>query len=200
MGEKLSVKDNKGETPLDDYSGLKLDYVRTQQELADEEFANYIKAVYKYVPMFSGYKRHAFTFEILMQIHYDMFCDVWDWAGKIRRRGLNLGIEPYKIRPELQKLVGDYEYWISKKWDPIEISARLHHRLVWIHPFPNGNGRWARFVAGLNTKQEINKFEAWPIDQLSIESDFRKKYIDALKKADQGDCSEMIQIHREFLA
>jgi len=28
-----------------------------------------------------------------------------------------------------------------------EIAVRFHHRLVSIHPFPNGNGRHARLMA-----------------------------------------------------
>ena len=40
----------------------------------------------------------------------------------------------------------------------------------------------------------------WPDDLGVIQAEFRKKYIHAMKKADQGDFSEMIQIHKEFLA
>jgi Fic family protein len=33
---------------------------------------------------------------------------------------------------------------------PIDgIAARFHHRLVWIHPFPYGNGRHARLLTDL---------------------------------------------------
>ena len=31
--------------------------------------------------------------------------------------------------------------------DPDEIAARFHRDLVWIHPFPNGNGRHSRMMA-----------------------------------------------------
>ena len=31
--------------------------------------------------------------------------------------------------------------------EPLEATARCHHKLVWVHPFANGNGRWARIMA-----------------------------------------------------
>ena len=38
----------------------------------------------------------------------------------------------------------------EKKIAPEEIAVRFHHRLVQIHPFPNGNGRHARLIADLS--------------------------------------------------
>ena len=43
---------------------------------------------------------------------------------------------------------GDVRYWIeSRTHSPDEIALRFHHRLVFIHPFSNGNGRHARLIA-----------------------------------------------------
>jgi hypothetical protein len=41
----------------------------------------------------------------------------------------------------------DLSFWHENKtFNAIEISARLHHRAVVIHPFLNGNGRWSRML------------------------------------------------------
>jgi fido (protein-threonine AMPylation protein) len=41
-------------------------------------------------------------------------------------------------------------YWLERGTYPLdEIAARFHHRLVAIHPFPNGKGRHGRLMADL---------------------------------------------------
>ena len=60
----------------------------------------------------------------------------------------NIGIHPSQIGVQLRLLLDDVQYWIeSKTFQPTEIALRLHHRLVYIHLFPSGNGRHARIMA-----------------------------------------------------
>jgi len=186
-----------GTNPMEDLAGLKIEQLKNQKELYNAEFRNIRRAASKY--FWSTSAPFDFTFQSILEVHHDMFSDVWDWAGKIRTKDLNLGIRHFQIRPELQKLIGDFNDWISRNWDPIEISARLHHRLVHIHPFTNGNGRWARLVTNIYLKGARQKMILWPEDQIYIQSDFRKKYIHAIQQADRGDYSEVIQIHKEYM-
>jgi fido (protein-threonine AMPylation protein) len=59
-------------------------------------------------------------------------------------------VESWKIQPELYQTIQDVAYWIENKtYAPDEIAVRFHHRLVLVHPFPNGNGRWSRLAADL---------------------------------------------------
>jgi fido (protein-threonine AMPylation protein) len=45
-------------------------------------------------------------------------------------------------------LLDDARYWIEHEtYSPAELAVRFHHRLVFIHAFPNGNGRHARIMA-----------------------------------------------------
>ena len=82
--------------------------------------------------------------------HKRMFGPVWKWAGKIRTTERNIGVEAWRIRSDLQQLVGDTRAWLElDSFPPDEIAVRLHHRLVAIHCFANGNGRHARLVADL---------------------------------------------------
>jgi Fic-DOC domain mobile mystery protein B len=88
------------------------------------------------------------TDDFVVTLHKRLFGDVWEWACSFRRTGKNIGIDPLHISVELRTLMDDARYWAEHAtYDPIESAVRLHHRLVFIHPFPNGNGRHARIMA-----------------------------------------------------
>lgn len=79
-----------------------------------------------------------------------VICTNGCWAGKSRRSGKNIGIDAYRIPTELRQLLDDCRYWIENAtYEPDEIATRFHHRLVWVHIFPNGNGRHARLATDL---------------------------------------------------
>ena len=89
------------------------------------------------------------TDSYLRGLHKAMFGDVWSWAGSYRRTNPNIGCEWHLITANVRSLLGDVAYWIKKYTYPLdEIAVRFHHRLVAIHPFPNGNGRHSRLAAG----------------------------------------------------
>ncbi len=198
MARKLSQSTPLGATPLDDISGLKQD-LSTREELFEAEFININKALTKYYLNLSSKEAVKYDMHFFLRVHKDMFCDVWNWAGKVRSVGFNVGVEPYKISTELKKLEEDFSYWVEKGRDAIEISALLHHRLVWIHPFSNGNGRWARLITNLYLKGELGAYLEWPEDELFIEKTFRKTYLAALKEADQGNIQPLLEIHKKIL-
>ena len=79
-----------------------------------------------------------------------MLGDVWRWGGKFRTTERNLGIRYYEILMAVRQLLDDAKAWLEyKTYPPEEIAVRFHHRLVQIHPFPNGNGRHSRLMADL---------------------------------------------------
>jgi Fic-DOC domain mobile mystery protein B len=85
----------------------------------------------------------------LRELHRRMFSAVWTWAGKLRQRDTTICVQPSRIQEELQVLLGDAAFWIEQEtFGSSEICVRFHHRLVFIHPFVNGNGRHARLTAG----------------------------------------------------
>jgi len=128
-----------------------------------------------------------------------MFGHVWAWAGKKRTSNKNIGVDKCQIDAEMKCLTDDLSFWIEHGWEPIEISARIHHRLVKIHPFNNGNGRWARFIVNLFHKQEVGSFISFPEDDLLVSTEIRQRYIRALKAANHLDYKPLIEFHREFL-
>jgi Fic-DOC domain mobile mystery protein B len=91
-------------------------------------------------------------------LHRKMFDITWTWAGKYRMTEKTLGIKVWQIQDEVPKLCADARYWIEHgPFAPDEIAVRFHHKLVWIHPFANGNGRHARLMADLLAKEVLNR-------------------------------------------
>ena len=73
----------------------------------------------------------------------------------------------------------------------------VHHFLVFIHPFSNGNGRHARFMADLILEKIFNKEPfSWGKVNLAKNGDVRAGYINALKKADEHDYSTLLKFVR----
>src|SRR3546814_6688457 len=93
--------------------------------------------------------------DFVRTLHKRMFGEVWAWAGSYRRTARNIGVDAYRIPAEVAQLLDDVRYWVEHHtYDPDEAAVRLHHRLVSIHPFPNGNGRHARRMADLLIQQD----------------------------------------------
>ncbi len=194
-----STKSIDDATPLDDVSGLKLpsSKVYTLQDIYLAEAQNIARATLQYLSAPPNKKEAPFTYEWLLKLHVDMFGDVWEWAGKTRQVELSIGIKAYLVSVELKKLVDDLHYWdLNKTYDVYEIAARLHHRAVQIHPFQNGNGRWSRMLANIYMRQNGLMPVKWQEDLLAKENPQRLHYIDALKKADNHDYEDLIEMHK----
>jgi Fic-DOC domain mobile mystery protein B len=142
-------------------------------------------------------KRNILDEAFLRGLHRRMFNRVWRWAGEYRTTERNLGVPPFRIQPDLRQTIGDGQYWIGHRaYAPDEIAVRFHHRLVVVHPFPNGNGRWSRLAADLLiVKQGAPRF-TWGRSNLRAASDVRREYIDALHAADDHDLAPLIRFAR----
>lgn len=75
----------------------------------------------------------------------------------------------------------------------MEFAVRLHHRLVFIHPFPNGNGRLSRFYADLALARHfgLNRL-TWGGGKLDGRDPRRQDYIAALQAADDHDYRSLL--------
>ncbi|TYL84412.1 mobile mystery protein B [Bradyrhizobium cytisi] len=181
-------------TPLDpnELDGLKHKHITTQGELDQLEQAN----IGSGLRWLGRQRAHVLTDDFVITLHKRLFGDVWNWAGTFRKTGKNIGIDPVHIPVELRTLMGDAQYWADNKtYSPSEAAIRLHHRLVKIHPFPNGNGRHARIMADAVLDRA---YKAKPIDwaggyDLQKMNERRTAYIAALKAADQDDIGPLIR-------
>jgi Fic-DOC domain mobile mystery protein B len=82
------------------------------------------------------------------ELHRRMFRGIWRGAGRYRTAERAPGWEAHRIAAGVRMFLEDAEGWIRFSTYPIQESAvRLHHRLVAIHPWSNGNGRHARLMA-----------------------------------------------------
>lgn len=132
------------------------------------------------------------------KLHKEMFADVWKWAGKYRQHDTNLGVQFLKIPIELRQLLGDARFWLEHNSYPSidEAVLRLHHRLVLIHPFPNGNGRHARLMADLlMEKLGFSRF-SWGQANLITPGEARGAYIQALQAADNNEIRLLLAFAR----
>lgn len=122
-------------TPLSDEEreGLIPSYITLRSELNEAEQANILEAQeWTY-----SRKRNVLDERFLNNLHKRMFGNVWRWAGTYCRTGKNIGVDAYRIPIELRQLIDDCRFWIEHDtYEPDEIGARFHHKLVWIHPYP----------------------------------------------------------------
>lgn len=177
--------DKEGETPLDDISGLKLKKITTRNELDDAEAQNILKAYIKYTLTPTALKKVTFDLSFFRKLHKEMLGDVWSWAGEFRTTQTSIGVEANMIHQRLYQLQDDLKYWESE-WDYRDTATRLHHALVKIHPFPNGNGRWARLATDLWLLKMGYPTLSWGGNITEV-SDARTAYITSLKEADKGN-------------
>lgn len=131
------------------------------------------------------------------QLHIQMFSETWSWAGSFRKSDKNIGAEWQQVGVKLRNLLDDVRYQIDNAtYPPDEIATRFHHRLVAIHPFPNGNGRHARVMADLLVQQLGQPRFTWGRKSLTEATDARTRYIEALRAADSGDIGPLMAFVR----
>ncbi len=142
-------------------------------------------------------RRDLLTEAYVKELHRRMLGDVWRWAGKFRTSERNLGIPFFEIPVAVRLLLADAQEWLEyKTYSPDEIAVRLHHRLVQIHPFPNGNGRHSRLLSDLLVMQLGRPRFTWGSVQLRDPGELRRTYIAALRAADEHDAGPLIEFAR----
>lgn len=179
----------------DEKKGLIPSHITLRHELNEMEQAGILEA--------EGWafsrKRAVLDKKFLCRLHKEMFKNVWKWAGEYSKEtGRNIGVDGYKIQTELHQMLDDVSYWIENKTYPAdEIAIRFHHRLVLIHPFPNGNGRHARLAADLLAVHLGRPRFTWGRESIgTVGSDIRKHYVSALRQADNHDIGPLLDFSR----
>ena len=184
-----------GATPLDpnELEGLRFPHIETRGELDQLEQQN-IQDGLLWLNRQRKYK-DLLTDGFIKELHKRLFGAVWKWAGSFRTTEKNLGVDPLQINVELRKLLDDTRYWIDNQtYPPLEFAARFHHRLVQIHLFPNGNGRHSRIMTDVVLEKYLKEPAIiWRNDSLIGNSEYREIYINALRRADAGDYTQLIE-------
>ncbi len=194
MTDPLDEQDD-ASTPLTEEEREQLipSYITLRAELNEAEQANILEAE----EWAFARKRDVLDERFLKTLHKRMFGRVWRWAGQFRQSERNIGVDAYRISTDLRQLIDDCRYWIENgTFDPDEIATRFHHRLVSIHPFPNGNGRHARLAADLLLTALGRPRFSWGRVNLVDPGETRQAYVAALRAADNHDYGPLLDFVR----
>jgi Fic family protein len=118
-------------------------------------------------------------------------------AGRIRNSGVRISganfTPPNAIKvPGLLDELVEYINRNPENLNSLELASVFHHRFVWIHPFFDGNGRTVRLIMNLLLMRD-----GFP--PAIILSNDRKKYYDALNKANTSDYNKLILLIAQAL-
>ncbi len=191
MMDIFEADDNSTPLTAEEKDGLKLKWITLRSELNEAEARNIAQAQ---VWLMSNKNKEFCSDTFLRELHKKMFGDVWKWAGTYRTSERNIGVAPFQIPIKLMQLFDDVKFWIENKtYSNREIAVRLHHKLVQIHPFPNGNGRVSRLMADLVLEKLEGTKLYWGNTNLVNVSEIRSSYIAALRKADAGNYTDLLE-------
>jgi Fic-DOC domain mobile mystery protein B len=194
MVEEMEYPEGAAPLDADELEGLRFPHVTTRGELDHLEQAN-IEAGLLWLSRRKD--SDILTDQFVRNLHKRLFGEVWKWAGSYRLTEKNIGVDARQINVQLRDLLDDVRYWAKNStYSPIEGAIRFHHRLVYIHPFPNGNGRHARIMADV-LLEKVHKTQAidWSGgDDLQRMNERRKHYIAALRAADGGDYGPLFEL------
>lgn len=192
----LGAEDPPGATPLGpaELTGLRQSWITTRAELDEAEQANILAGlVWARRPRRQALLSEAF----LRSLHRSMFGDVWTWAGDYRLRETNIGVVPRQIPMALREHLETARYWLDERpLAPDEIAVLIHHRLVQIHPFANGNGRHTRLMADLVAEQLGRPAFTWGRTSLLAAGPTRTTYVEALREADRHNIAPLLAFAR----
>lgn len=168
--------------------------------------------VQKYVEAyFKEQERTPFSKAFILDVHHELYAHP-DMApllqiedtqnqttiemipGKLRERDVRVGQHVAPEHTELSTLFNKYEalYRIpnyATQAKKVIYGLASHHRLMWIHPFLDGNGRTARLVLdGIFSSIALEGYGLWNISRgLSRRSEEYKKYLAIADMVRQGD-------------
>lgn len=203
-GTGLFTSDD-GQTPIgpDEAKGLLDPSVATRADLNEVEEANIARGRRRW------WRRpltidDILTATALRRLHKDMFGDVWSWAGSYRRMDVSVtSVSWNQVSVLLEELVGDIATQVraaSTATQMDEVGCRFHHRLVSIHPFPNGNGRHGREATDLLMRAAGVEPFSWGRRTVAqgraTEAQNRQRYLAALRAADGYDEAPLISFVR----
>jgi len=187
-----------GSTPIDpdEARELLLIHVTDREDLNRWEYQNIKEAL---IWLNKVKPDNILSGKFIRDLHRRMFGQVWKNAGYFRKQDTNIGISWWGISSSVRNMCRDVEIWIENNTYPSdEIAARLHHRLVYIHPFSNGNGRLSRLMADILLENVLKqkRFTWGGGVSLIQKGKIRKVYIKALKEADKFNFDPLIKFAR----
>jgi Fic-DOC domain mobile mystery protein B len=185
-----------GATPLDpdEIAGLIPRSITTVAALNAYEAENILAAMEW---LENARRKDPLSDDFLRELHRRMFGRTWRWAGQYRLTGKNIGVDPADIAVQVRELTQNCQAQIDAGGIPLDhLAARFHHRVVWIHPFANGNGRHARLATDLLLELRGGEPFSWGAANLDSHGPVREAYIEALREADRNNFEPLVAFVR----
>lgn len=192
------ANDSRQDYTIHDRGGLKLRPDASDADINAAELSGASLAAEKYLARRPSRRIAPFTHPWMIRLHKEMFGRVWRWAGRLRQSNTNIGCDWRRIQEALFSLAADIQLW---RGSPVDDAAQLHLRAIAIHPFQDGNGRWARLLANIWLAQKGETIVRWPEPAVrSVTSPIRQEYVSAIRAAEeQGNMEPFIALHKRFL-
>ena len=176
-----------GATPLDpdEAAGLVPSHITTQGDLNAWEQANILLAE-RWVAR--QIKRDLLNEGFVRDLHRRMFDKTWRWAGTFRQSNKNIGVDWTQVAVKLRNLLDNTRFQIDHAvFEADELVVRFHHQLVWVHAFPNGNGRHARLMADVLAQPDTPRSRAAADSATGRSRRTRRRIARASSDTDIGD-------------
>ena len=190
-----------GATPLmpDDAKGLIPQGISTRGQLDQFESVNIQQGLVWAIKNQNRKASDLMNIDFCLKLHKKMFNKTWTWAGQFRHHEVNIGnVPPEQISVQLKNLCDDALAWLEfEDYSHDELCIRLHHKMVYIHPFPNGNGRHSRIMSDLLLKSLGQPLFTWGSKaNLTCQTESRLDYLSALRSADKGNFEKLLTFAR----
>lgn len=133
-------------------------------------------------------KKPPITTELLLALHKQCFGFIFpEWAGTLRRVDVQVSDYTPPAPHTLREHLVDFERDLTEQLrhgQLISVAAWMQHRIVWIHPFLDYNGRIARLATNLLFLEH-----GLPLVEIPAEKSgaIRDQYITAMQAGDRGD-------------
>jgi Fic family protein len=124
-------------------------------------------------------------------------------AGEFRHRDVAVGTHIPVSAPAVPRFLQRFEevYGRLGKTETIIAAAAAHHRLAWIHPFLDGNGRVARLMSHATLLEVLDTGALWSIARgLARNVDAYKGHLAACDQTQRNDLDGRGNLSEENLA
>ena len=124
-------------------------------------------------------------------------------AGELRKRDVVVGTHVAVSAGAVPRFLARFDevYGALNKTDSILASATGHHRLLWIHPFLDGNGRVARLMSHAMLLESLGTGAAWSVARgLARNAEAYKRHLVACDQPRRHDLDGRGELSEEALA
>ncbi|XP_024130992.1 protein adenylyltransferase FICD [Oryzias melastigma] len=166
-------------------------YAVSGKSLQEQNEAIGVDAAMKYINTTLLSRSEAITVGHILEIHRRVlgYVDPVE-GGRLRTNQVFVGHHIPPRPRDLQKHMEELVQWLNSEealqLHPVEYAALAHYKLVYIHPFVDGNGRTSRLLMNLVLMQA-----SYP--PITIRKEQRSEYYAALDTANEGDVRPFIR-------